>query len=62
MPANLREPVSLLTGTEEARAKICIPPSKFLSKNVGVTKWSRSISNYFARSGIRDEWAQPRGK
>ncbi len=28
MPANLREPVSLLTGTKRPVLKICIPPSK----------------------------------
>jgi len=38
MPANLREPVSLLTGAEEAHAKNCIPPSKISNQKCGRNK------------------------
>jgi len=62
MPANLREPFSLLTVTGQAMTKSAYPLQKSLPKNVGVTKWSRSVSNYFGRScAVREEWGRSLG-
>jgi len=56
MPANLREPISLLTVTGQAMTKSAYPLQKSLCKNAGGTKWSRSVSNYFGRScAVREE-------